>query len=297
MNKGESADFQLFDEPFGFGSDASGKPPAPASEPLPQEADLRSEVQKEILETIGKNTDILPIPVINLDGRQKKNIQLLARGLFVLGQPMTGEAIWNLWPEGMNRNGKISDRIEDKDERGRVFRAGFRPSINEIQNYCRTEEYRDGMSSLGIEIDERDTGLTAEQLGLLTILSNPADGRDLKRKLSHAGISWAKYQVWLKQPVFSQAHNQIIGEALKQAIPMAEQQLAAKMVAGDLTAIKYGFEVSGRHDPNGKKQVDAQALLQILLEVIEEEIKDPNILRNIAAKATLRGVANKAIEG
>jgi hypothetical protein len=151
------------------------------------------------------------------------------------------------------------------------------------------------MHLLGIEVDPEDTGLTAEQLGLLTILSNPADGRDLKRKLSHAGITWAKYQVWLEQPIFKEYHSKIVGKALLQAIPMAEQQLAAKMVAGDLPSIKYGFEVSGRHDPNGKKQVDAQLLLQVLLEVIEEEVKDPDILRRIAAKAQIRGM--NAIEG
>lgn len=288
--------FEAFDEPDGPGSDAPQGAQEAGSGPLPQDTDVSAQVKKEILETIGKNTDILPIPVSNLDGRQKKNIQLLARGLFTLDQPITGQAIWDLWPEGMNRSGRISDNITDVAERGRVFRAGIRPTINDIQIYCETLEYKEGMQLLGIEVNTADTGLTAEQLGLLTILSNPADGRDLKRKLSHAGISWAKYQVWLKQPVFSKAHNQIIGEALKQAIPMAEQQLAAKMVAGDLTAIKYGFEVSGRHDPNGKKQVDAQALLGILLEVIEEEIKDPQALQAIAAKLTLRG-AGRAIEG
>jgi hypothetical protein len=235
------------------------------------------------------------LPEIKLDGRQKKNIQLLARGLYMASEPMTAEAIWKLWPEGMNRSGRVSKDIEDPAERGRVFAAGIRPTITEIQVFCRSEEYAEGMRSLGIEVDREDTGLTAEQLGLLTILSNPADGRDLKRKLSHAGITWAKYQVWLEQPVFKEYHSKIIGKALQQAIPMAEQQLAAKMVAGDLTAIKYGFEVSGRHDPNGKKQVDAQQLLAVLLEVIEEEVKDPDILRRIAAKAQIRGM--NAIEG
>jgi hypothetical protein len=281
---------------LGFGLwDAPQEPQVAASQPLPQPSEVSAQVKKEILETIGNNSDIVPIPVSNLNGRQKKNIQLLARGLYMAGELITAQAIFKLWPEGMNYGGSVSKSVTDPDERGRVFRAGYRPSISEIQVFCRTSEYAEGMRTLGIEIDPDDTGLTAEQLGLLTILSNPADGRDLKRKLSHAGITWAKYQVWLEQPVFKEYHSKIVGKALKQAIPMAEQQLAAGMLRGDLAFIKFGMEVSGHHDPNGKKQVDAEALLRILLEVIEENVKDPEVLRKIAAEAQLRGM--RAIGG
>lgn len=288
---------------FGFDADGSvylpsaprQEPQADDSEPLPRWDHPSSDQVSTLAETIGKNANIIPNVKIDMDGRQKKNINLLARTLYVAGERMVAEAIWNLWPEGMNASGTVSNNITEPTERGRVFRAGLRPPVSQIQAYMRTEEFRTGMQLFGIEVDESDTGLTAEQQGLLTILSNYADNRDLKRKLGHAGISWAKYQVWLSQPVFRSFHDKLVGTALKQAIPMAQQQLAAKMVAGDLTAIKYGFEVSGHHDPNGKKQVDAQQLLAILLEVIEEEVKDPNILRNIAAKAQVRGI--KAIEG
>lgn len=280
---------------FGFLSDAPQRPQVAASGPLVPLDKTSQEPVSIVAETIGKNADILNKVSVTMDGRQKKNIDLMARTLYATAERITGEGIWNLWPEGMNKNGKVADSITDPGERGRVFRAGIRPPISQIQAYLGSEEFRDRMRLLDVEIDESDTGLTAEQQGLLTILSNIADNRDLKRKLSHAGISWAKYQIWLKQPVFKSYHDKIIGESLKAAIPMAEQQLAAKMVAGDLTAIKYGFEVSGRHDPNGKKQVDAQQLLAILLEVIEEEVKDPEILRSIAAKATMRGIG--AIEG
>lgn len=283
---------------FGFMDDApsvgSGEPLVAVSGPnAPSTTESSSDVST-VAETIGNSVELFPEPTINLDGRQKKNIQLLARGLFVMGQPISGEAIWNLWPEGMNKSGTISASITDPEERGRVFRAGLRPSIIEIQNFLRTGEYRDGMRNLGIEINPDDNGLTAEQLGFLTILSNPADGRDLKRKLSHAGITWAKYQVWLKQPDFSRAYNQIVSETLKDMMPMAKQQLAAKIGAGDLTAIKFGMEVTGEHDPNGKKQLDAQAFLGVILEVLEEEVKDQEILQRIATKITLRG--QRAIE-
>jgi len=287
--------FDLDGAVYGYVPVPAEEPPAPDSEPLPRWDQPSTDTVSTLAETIGKNASIVPKVELNIDGRQKTNINLTARTLYVSGERMVAEAIWNLWPEGLNASGKVSNNITEPTERGRVFRAGLRPPISQIQAYLGTEEFRDGMSLFGIEVDESDTGLTAEQQGLLTILSNYADNRDLKRKLAHAGISWAKYQVWLSQPVFKSYYDKLVGNTLKQAIPIAQQQLAAKMAAGDLTAIKYGFEVSGHHDPNGKKQVDAQQLLTILLEVIEEKVKDPNILREIATAAQLRGI--KAIEG
>lgn len=278
-----------------FGWDAPEKPQVDDSEPLPRWDLPPDDEVSTLAETIGKNVQLFEESKITLDGRQKLHIKMTARGLFTLGQSITGQAIFDLWPRGMNLSGTVNSSISDPEERGRVFRAGARPSINEIQVFLSSDDFRNGMAELGVEIDPSESGLTVEQLGLLTILSNPADGRDLKRKLSHAGISWAKYQAWREQTVFSKAHDQIVGETLKKMMPMAKQQLAAKIASGDISAIKFGMEVTGEHDPNGKKQLDAKAFLGILLEIIEEEVTDQATLQRIAAKVSLRGA--KVIEG
>ncbi len=275
--------------------DTPEEPEVQSSEPLPR-WDLPSDDEKSTLaETIGELVLATNPVKINLDGRQKMNIRMLSRQLHVSRKPMTAEAIYDLWPKGLNQSGVVNSSITEPTERGKVFRAGFRPSIAEIQLYQATSDYIEGMGYLGIECDPSDSGLTVEQLGLLTILSNPADGRDLKRKLSHAGISWNKYQVWLSQPVFSQHHKETMDNLLKDMMPIAKQQMAAKIAAGDVGMIKFGMEVTGEHDPAGKKQLDAKQFLGILLEIIEEEVKDQATLQRIGAKISLRGA--KAIEG
>ncbi len=279
---------------FGFDSAPTDEPLLAVSQPLPSDLDPSSEAKRTVLETIGKNVLATNPVKINLDGRQKMNIRMLARGLYSNRKPMTAEAIYDLWPKGLNQSGVVNAQITDSTERGRVFRAGFRPTIRDIQHYQSTSEYAEGMGYLGIEVDNSDTGLTVEQLGLLTILSNPADGRDLKRKLSHAGITWNKYQIWLAQPVFAQHHKETMDNLLKDMMPIAKQQMAAKIAAGDAAMIKFGMEVTGEHDPTGKKQIDARAFLAIVLEVIEEEVKDASILQRIGAKISLRGA--KTIE-
>jgi hypothetical protein len=224
-----------------------------------------------------------------LDWRQKKNIALLARHIFVSGQSITGEGIRKLWPIGMNKRGDIGSAITDPQERGRIFRAGYRPELSQIQRFIKTETFAYTMREFGIEIDTQDMGLTAEQMGFLTVLANFADGKDLKKKLRDSGVPWSKYQAWLAQPDFAQAYDSMLKNTIKQAVPFAAQQLAAKMAAGDSAAAKLGFEISGFHDPANKKQVDAVMLMQVILEVLEEKIKDKDLLLDIAASFQLRG--------
>lgn len=246
-----------------------------------------------LAEIIGNEVEVAE-EIVDLQLRQKKYISYLGRHLFIQELPLTGEGIWNNWPVGMNLDGRISAGVKEPEDRGRVFRAGPRPSINQIQAYMRTTDYELAMKEAGISVNLNDHGLTAEQMGFLTILSNPADNRDLKKKLSASGVPWSKFQVWLKQRDFKAAYYRINGDVLKDMIPVAEQQLAAKMASGDIGAIKLGMEITGRHDPAGKKQVDAEHLIAIILEVMEEEIKDQSVLQRIASKISLRGV--KALE-
>lgn len=229
----------------------------------------------------------------DLPKKQKRYIDLLSRRLFLEHSAITGESLWNLWP--VKANVTWSNALASKDQMAaELFKAGLRPSINDIQVYIKTAEFYDSMNNLGVEIDREDSGLTVEQLGLLDILSNYADGKDLRQKLRHAGISWAKFNSWKSQKVFGDAYRKLGGKAVLDAIPMAEQQLAQRMAAGDTAATKFAFELSGHYNPAAQKQVDAKALIGIIFEILEEEVKDPEILRKIGTKLQLRG--QKAVD-
>ena len=216
---------------------------------------------------------------INLKQSQKNAICLIYRALFVDNSELNAQAIWEMWPESVNNR-----------KGGDYYRAGPRPPINEIQSYMGTEDFAGLMERLGINVNLNETGLSVEQLGLLTILTNPTDGRTLKGKLKASGVSWPTYQAWMKQPRFHAMYKSWASTTLIDAIPAAETQLANLMASGDLSAIRFGMEVTGRHDPANKKQVDGQKLVALILEVIEEEIKDVEILRAIGNKIQLRAL-------
>lgn len=264
---------------------------------------VRSEVVTEphsppnkVLEAIGKvGLEKLEPISYYLTDRQKRNVELYSRQLTVNREQVTGQAIWNLWPSGF-ANGRVSAKITDPIKRAKAARAGERPMIGDIQGYLESTDYAEQMKVLGIEVNTQATGLTAEQMGLITHISNYTDGKNLKQKIKDAGISWSKFQAWRSQPVFSRYYEQLLGESIKDAIPFAKQQIASKMQSGDMNAIKLGMELSGEYDPRGQKQIDAMAMLQVVLEILEEEVKDQEVLKSIATKLTLRSQALRTVE-
>lgn len=221
----------------------------------------------------------LPEIEINLSEKQRQAICLIYRAIFVDGGELSSQEIWKNWPESINSR-----------ENDNFFRAGPRPSINNIQAFMGSEDFAIKMETLGINVNLDETGLSVEQLGLLQILTNPTDGRTLKGKLKAAGVTWSIYQAWMKHPKFQEMYKKWAGQTLLDAIPAAETQLANAMASGDMSAIRFGMEVTGRHDPANRKQVDAQKLVGLILEVLEEEIKDTDILRAIGTKIQLRAL-------
>lgn len=221
----------------------------------------------------------LPEIEINLSENQKKAICLIYRSLYVNEEIPDSGHIWDMWPESV--------RVKSSDN---YFRPGPRPSVNDIQMYMGTDDFAEKMELLGVNVDLNETGLSVEQIGLLTILTNPTDGRTLKGKLKAAGVTWQVYQAWLKHPRFQEMYKKWASSTLMEAIPAAEVQLANLMTSGDLPALKFGMEVTGRHDPASKKQVDGQKLVGIILEVLEEKIKDTEILREIGNSIQLRAL-------
>ena len=220
----------------------------------------------------------LPEIEINLTDNQKKAVCLIYRLLYVNGDTLDSGHIRDMWPE--------SGVIDNTN----YFRAGPRPTINDIQAYMGTVDFQEKMELLGVRVNLNETGLSVEQIGLLTILTNPTDGRTLKGKLKAAGVSYPVYQAWLKHPKFQEVFRSWASNALMDAIPAAEIQLAAAMGNGDLGALKFGMEVTGRHDPASKKQIDAQKLVGVILEVLEEKIKDTELLRSIGNQIQLRAI-------
>jgi hypothetical protein len=246
--------------------------PSPSTPPAPTGADLPA---VRTVYTVGSMTLAV-----------RNQIAMLSRTLYTLDREITAEAISELWAE-----------------RATIFQFGFdangalkapTPSIEEIDEYIVSEDYLDKMSSLGIMILEKDEGLSSKMIAYLTLLTDISSPLSPAQKLKKVGVTWAEFAAWQKNKVFDEAYKKLGGDAVRAAIPLAELALANKMANGEQKAIEFGFQLTGHFDPAKNKQIDAQKLFGILLEIIDETVKDPNERMAIGQQLSLRG--NRAIE-
>lgn len=228
---------------------------------------------------MGTELAILPAKPISLTQQQKLNIQILAYSRAIVDEAYTAEIIYKLWP---------TDPSEE-------WRAGKRPSITAIQQYMATSHYREGMYERGIEITAAET-LTQEQTAAMMVLSDISDRRSPTAKLKALGISSAKHRAWLKQKPYNDAFNQLTSSALKEAIPLAEVKLAENAAAGDLSTIKFLFEVTGRYNPAAQQAVDAQALVSVMVDAAQEVLGgQPELLKEYINLVRLKAQSIKGM--
>lgn len=230
---------------------------------------------------LGKELVSAALP-IHLSPQQKLNIQVLSYHQAVKDEVYNAEVIYNLWPT-----------TGDPEI---VRRAGIRPSITGIQQYQASKEYRSAMHERGIEVDPHVEEMTSEQLACIRLLTNPMDKRTPQGKLKALGIPYSKYAGWLKQKPFNSAIRGIAGKGLEEAIPLAEVALSGAASNGDLPAIKFLMEVTGRYNPQQQQAIDAQALIAVMVDAAQEVMgHDPELLRAYTDIVKLKAQAIKGV--
>lgn len=159
-------------------------------------------------------------------------------------------------------------------------RAGHFPTVDEVyaswpkipkKTYSAayaTSEFKQALELRGISMSE-NPGLSAEQ-GLAILHLSNFDGRTRKAKLQDLGISTAKFQAWMRQPLFAETYRERAEQNLGDAVPTALNQLVANVEKGDQRAIEKLLEVTGRYNPD---QIEVQNAQQVVLIMVESVLK------------------------
>lgn len=197
---------------------------------------------------------VRPAKEIRLTLQQRLNIRQLSYYQAVKDQEYSAETIYNLWPT-------------DKES---FYKAGPRPSITAIKQFKATEEYRELMLEVGIEVTDV-TQMNERQLMCLNALADAVITRKSKTAiLKEMGISSVEWRGWMRQKEFNESFRSMVSNAVTDAIPQAELKLAEMAEAGDLNTIKFLFEVTGRYNPAQQQAVDAQALMNVMIDAAQE---------------------------
>lgn len=192
---------------------------------------------------------------------------------------------------------RILTYIEDQWLRKELF-----PSLAEIARKTHIDQVKvvDALSSdlmkralevRGIPLFDDMDQLSEKQIVAINLVLNPSDQRSIAMKLKAIGVSPQTYAGWKRQKVFMEAlRNQ--GEKLfGQTQPEIHASLIKQALQGDIQAIKYYNQMSGRFDSAKSVQdVNIHFVMTALLEVIQRNVKDPQALENIANE--FQGILN-----
>jgi hypothetical protein len=158
-----------------------------------------------------------------------------------------------------------------------------------------TTEFRNALSYRGVDWTEM-SGLSLEQQSVILKLQDVTDRRALSTKLRELGVSMAKYQGWLKQPLFREATNAAAEDVLAEAVAPALTALAGKAANGEDRAIELLLEMTGRFVKGDRSVENARVVTMALVEAIQKHVTDQTVLDAIMADVTLTAGTLKAID-
>jgi hypothetical protein len=87
---------------------------------------------------------------------------------------------------------------------------------------------------------------------------------------------------WMRQKQFAKAMSSKSKDNLEKYLPMADQALGQLVQAGDMKAITFLNQLTGRFDANKAGSIDIFSVMMQVQDVILRHVREPEIKRNIA---------------
>lgn len=160
---------------------------------------------------------------------------------------------------------------------------GRSPSEKKIASILLTDEFATAMSNRGINWTSKAVGITPEQTYALGIMTDPSLSRlGFGTRLKRAGISYHKWQSWMRQPLFSTAFQNLTESNLADSVGIAHTALIGKAAEGDMRAVEFLYQITGRFDPQREANMNMQAIVLGILEILTRRITDPIVLEAIS---------------
>jgi hypothetical protein len=164
----------------------------------------------------------------------------------------------------------------------------------EVNYYLTRKPVKKALSDRGIKWEQHSQeNLTATQVAAAVVMMNFTDTRDNATKLDELGISPDQYYAWQSDPQFKILLDNLADRNLKGIRPTAIAEFTKLVNKGDWHAIKYFLDVSGEFRSNEAPQ--SEVLLKMIIEIIQDEIKDPEVILRIAERIKLAS-ANRTLE-
>ena len=152
-----------------------------------------------------------------------------------------------------------------------------------------TPKFQKSLETRGIA-STKNPNLTLRQETFLQAYLNPMNLKTPQVLAKQMKISLLELDGWMRQKEFAKAMSAKAQENLEKYIPMADQALGQLVQQGDMKAITFLNQLTGRFDPNKAGSIDIVSVMMQVQDVILRHVRDPEVKRNIARE--LIAIAN-----
>jgi len=152
---------------------------------------------------------------------------------------------------------------------------------DDVELVWSSSKFQRALADRGIKTTA-NPNLTLRQETFLQAYLNPLNMMTPQVLAKRMKISLAEIDGWMRQKEFAKAMSAKAEDNLKKYIPMADAALGQLIQQGDMKAITFVNQLTGRFDPNAKQSLDLPAILMQIQDIILRHVREPEIKRNIA---------------
>lgn len=152
---------------------------------------------------------------------------------------------------------------------------------DDVQIVWQTSKFQRSLEDRGIKTT-KNPNLTLRQETFLQAYLNPLNLKPPQVLAKQMKIGLPELDGWMREKNFADAMSAKSEENLRKFIPMADQALGQLVQQGDMRAITFVNQLTGRFDPNRSQSVDVVALLLAVQDIVLKHVRDPITKRNIA---------------
>ena len=165
------------------------------------------------------------------------------------------------------------------------------PSLDkeQVELVWPTSKFQKAVTSRGIATT-KNPNLTLRQEGFLQAYLNPMNLKTPQVLAKQMKITPIELDGWMRQKEFAKAMSAKAQENLEKYIPMADQALGQLVQQGDMKAITFLNQLTGRFDANKAGSIDIVSVMMQVQDVILRHVREPEVKRNIARE--LIAIAN-----
>lgn len=152
---------------------------------------------------------------------------------------------------------------------------------DEVELVWQSSKFQRALADRGIKTTS-NPNLTLRQEQFLQAYLNPLNLLTPQVLAKRMKIGLSELDGWMRQKEFAAAFAAKSEDNLKKYLPLADQALGQLVQSGDMKAITFLNQLTGRFDPNAKANLDVPALLMQIQDIVVRHVLDPVVKRNIA---------------